>query len=159
MNSTPNNTSSLVNSENLEFERQRLNAEKEILANIEEFAWLFEKIRKSKNSEEFQKIISENSEASNDSKYETKNTESKIDNYEQEESKEEDRDSNVDNQSDTWEKENNSSKISLWINNESEDSQNNEDNNEDESKEESQNDNENSQDTEEPSAPKIKLNL
>ncbi len=157
MNAIPNR---LINNENLDFERKRLEAEQEILANIEEFAWLFEKIRQSKDMNEFQKIVNENSEAANDSSY--KEVKSSLD-YKPEENNSVNIDDSTQNEaediseskkSEEKEEETSSSpKISLWINNNEEDNKD-----ESEEKEETEKEDEKSDD-DEPSAPKIKLNL
>lgn len=121
MNAIPNR---LINNESLDFERKRLEAEQEILANIEEFASLFEKIRQSKDINEFQKIVNENSEAANDSSYKTENNPVE---EKSEEINSENIDDSTQNQAEdisesekSEEKEeetSNSPKISLWINN------------------------------------------
>lgn len=63
---TPNINNSLINVDQIELQRKILEAEKEILKNIEDYALLFSRIQKATTLEEFNRIVSEDA-ANNDS--------------------------------------------------------------------------------------------
>jgi len=67
MNATPNLNNWLVNIDAIALETKKLEAKKEILQNIQDFALLFQRIQEASNMDEFNRIVSEDSEATNDS--------------------------------------------------------------------------------------------
>lgn len=64
---TPNINNSLINVDQIELQRKILEAEKEILKNIEDYALLFSRIQKATTLEEFNRIVSE--DAANDDSF------------------------------------------------------------------------------------------
>lgn len=69
MNATPNLNNWLVNIDAIALETKKLEAKKEILQNIQDFALLFQRIQEASNMAEFDKIVSEDAEAANDSSF------------------------------------------------------------------------------------------
>ncbi len=67
MNATPNMNNWLVNIDAIALETKKLEAKKEILQNIQDFALLFQRIQEASNMDEFNRIVSEDAEAANDS--------------------------------------------------------------------------------------------
>ncbi len=67
MNATPNINNWLVNIDAIALETKKLEAKKEILQNIQDFALLFQRIQEASNMDEFNRIVSEDAEAANDS--------------------------------------------------------------------------------------------
>jgi len=69
MNATPNLNNWLVNIDAIALETKKLEAKKEILQNIQDFALLFQRIQEASNMDEFNRIVSEDAEAANDSSF------------------------------------------------------------------------------------------
>lgn len=62
MNATPNINNWLVNIDAIALETKKLEAKKEILQNIQDFAMLFQRIQEAANMDEFNRIVSEEPE-------------------------------------------------------------------------------------------------
>lgn len=62
MNATPNINNWLVNIDAIALETKKLEAKKEILQNIQDFAILFQRIQEAANMDEFNRIVSEEPE-------------------------------------------------------------------------------------------------